>query len=1126
MARNGEPAHLEKLKRNRISWFLCLCVAAFFFTWSPSVSASEDREIAPAKVQWTDYRLDFSAAGESGRVLADNPTEAAAGWMPFTGFDRFPETGGAIPPAKISLWLKARVPELPARSPYLWINETAAIVKVEVYLEGRRIFVSNENKLPVGLHQWDFVPLKPEDAGKTLEIRLSPAVSHEFAVWTGTQIDLTVMMILRDAPVLFLGIVLFCLGIASAVMFARLRSEKIYAFFAVFTVSASIRFCLWGGSWQLFVPADSLRQIGYFASMDWYVYYAGYLFLYAAVFGSGHRRVLHGCAWGYLLFGAAHFAARVIAGPSVDDFFYYHFFYYLAPVVMITVFVITALLLGKRRELEVVLMVTGFMAIMVTEAYVFAARILLPFHVGQTSPQLYAWLAVDWNNYGTLVFVACVGAILVKRLAEVNRTVKDYAGQLEEKNERLQQMDRLKDEFLANTSHELRTPLHGIIGLTESLLEGAAGRLKEPAAANLAMVLASAKRLANLINDILDFSKLKHHDIRVRTIPVDICKQTDIVLALSSPFVRGKRLSLVNAIPPNTYVLGDPDRIQQILQNLIGNAVKFTECGIVEIAAGDPVRSDRQLEIVVSDTGIGIPADKLESIFESFEQADGSTVREYGGTGLGLAITKQLVELQGGTIRAESELGKGSRFLLTLPLATEAPEEPTEEKYVSRLSDEDIVPAMSGTYRLPAPDPEYTAEAAVSHEDGNTPVILIVDDDPVNLQVLSNYLLHKFAVRQTGSGMEALDMIEQGFKPDMVILDVMMPRMSGYEACMRLREIYSASELPVILLTGKNRVQDLVEGFGAGANDYVMKPVAKDELLSRINLHLRVFKWHKALERQVSERTHELAETNLRLDRVNRELEQAYHELSAMEQSRRMLFTNISHELGTPLTSIIGYVKGMLDGIEKLQDRKYIQRIYDKSLYLHRIIKDLFELSKLEAQQLDFEFQQVDLLAFLQELYLHYDIEVSMKGIRFEIAVPERLSGTTVMAEIDRIRVEQVVSNFIANAVKFTMPGGTIRLSVQLEAISKAEGKGTISLRDTGIGIDEEDLPHVFDRFYRGRRSRQSRTEGTGLGLAICKEIIRQHRGEIGAVSRPGEGSKFYFTLPVKFVHPEGKEIG
>ncbi|WP_155897895.1 ATP-binding protein [Allocoleopsis franciscana] len=420
-----------------------------------------------------------------------------------------------------------------------------------------------------------------------------------------------------------------------------------------------------------------------------------------------------------------------------------------------------------------------------------------------------------------------------------------FTEELELKNQALQHLDELKDEFLANTSHELRTPLNGMIGIAESMLDGATGELSELQQKNLLLIAQSGRRLAALVNDILDFSKLKHKTIELQLKPIGMREIVEVVLNLSQPLIKNKNLQLINAIPPNlTPAEADENRLQQILYNLVGNAIKFTDTGIVEISANLQVGEEKiemgntgihslrrpQIQITVSDTGIGIPEDKLDRIFESFEQADGSTAREYGGTGLGLAVTKKLVELHGGSIHVESTVGVGSRFTFTLTAALGQSSELNNLSYSSCL-----LPAISKLNQEESIQP-----LQITQEDqGQQFQIMIVDDEPVNLQVLINHLsLQNYAITQASNGIDALAMIEQGFKPDIVLLDVMMPRMTGYEVCQKLREKFPAYELPVVMLTAKNQVTDLVEGFSVGANDYLSKPISKNELLARIKTHL------------------------------------------------------------------------------------------------------------------------------------------------------------------------------------------------------------------------------------------------------------------------------------------------
>lgn len=387
--------------------------------------------------------------------------------------------------------------------------------------------------------------------------------------------------------------------------------------------------------------------------------------------------------------------------------------------------------------------------------------------------------------------------------------------ELKFKNEALTAMDRIKDEFLANTSHELRTPLNGIIGLAEGMLDAGSCTLDEKQRRTVSMIYLSGRRLLSLVNDILDFEKLRNRDIALSLSAVDVRGAADIVIALTAPLAAAKNLSLVNDIPAAApLVEADEDRLMQILHNLIGNAVKFTDAGSIRISAKV---CGGMLEIWVTDTGIGIGSQDIDRIFESFEQLDGSATRTHGGTGLGLSITKKLVELHGGSIRVESEPGRGTSFIFTVPVTSRSAPDASGRASSPRL----VIPDLSFSPSASAAQGEYR--------------ILAVDDDPVNLEVLTGHLAAKnYSVTIATSGKEALSFIENGERFDLILLDIMMPRLSGYEVARSLREKFKLFELPIIMLTAKNQIHDIVAGFETGVNDYLTKPFNKYELLSRV----------------------------------------------------------------------------------------------------------------------------------------------------------------------------------------------------------------------------------------------------------------------------------------------------
>ncbi|HNR06731.1 MAG TPA: tetratricopeptide repeat protein [Saprospiraceae bacterium] len=444
-------------------------------------------------------------------------------------------------------------------------------------------------------------------------------------------------------------------------------------------------------------------------------------------------------------------------------------------------------------------------------------------------------------GFSLLFLLVLLGSYLIYRLQQHQKQIK-YEKQ---KALQLQKIDELKDQFLANTSHELRTPLNGIIGLSDSLIEGACGNLSEQTVDNLRLISSSGKRLSNLVNDILDFSKARNQDLKLQIQPVDLYVIADLVIKSSEVLIGTKPVRIENSIARDIpLVKGDENRLQQILFNFVGNAIKFTDQGKITVTAEV---KDKQVEIRVEDTGIGIPEDKIDAIFKSFEQLDGSDTRLQGGTGLGLAVTKQLVELHGSTIEVKSSPGKGSTFSFRLPVSQTSRDSSASKSPPAGAA---LIPAA-----LPRPGDgkelqKKTSETLTRIKEAPA-TILLVDDEPVNLRVLENHLvLRGFEVDKALNAFDALEKLKQRHF-DLVILDVMMPTMSGFELCEKIRERHLANKLPVIMLTAKNTISDLLRGFEVGVNDYLTKPFSIDELMSRIRTHLHLKNFYQASDKFV-----------------------------------------------------------------------------------------------------------------------------------------------------------------------------------------------------------------------------------------------------------------------------------
>ena len=381
--------------------------------------------------------------------------------------------------------------------------------------------------------------------------------------------------------------------------------------------------------------------------------------------------------------------------------------------------------------------------------------------------------------------------------------------------------NRAKSEFLANMSHKIRTPMNGIIGMTEHLLNT---DLTEKQREYQEIVQSSARALLSLLNEILDFSKIEAGRMELESVPFSLRDCLEDSLRFFRIEAREKGVQLGQTVDPDApdCLIGDPGRLRQVILNLVGNAVKFTDEGRIDLVVQSVEKGDYEvtLEFSVTDTGIGIPEEKVEDIFNSFTQAESSTTRRFGGTGLGLAICRKIVGLMGGSIEVKSELGEGSvfRFSATFDLQSEDEERLHSNHTLPKDQDED--PPES---RLPSPS-----------ERPSPLRVLFAEDGKVNQMVISETLRkrgHDFIVVTDGE--EALAYFQRE-KFDVVLMDIQMPRMNGIEATKRIRE-YERQEgrnpVPIIAMTANALPEDRQRCLEAGMTDFLAKPIQTSELL-------------------------------------------------------------------------------------------------------------------------------------------------------------------------------------------------------------------------------------------------------------------------------------------------------
>ncbi|WP_049790018.1 ATP-binding protein [Paenibacillus sp. JDR-2] len=395
--------------------------------------------------------------------------------------------------------------------------------------------------------------------------------------------------------------------------------------------------------------------------------------------------------------------------------------------------------------------------------------------------------------------------------------------------------DRQKDEFLIHTSHEFKTPLHGIINLAQVVIDQNGEEIAQRHRENLSFIIAQATRLSALVNDIIDFQSLQQGNLTFHNRFFDMSGTVQATLESLKYLRRNDQIQLINQVPPGTFFLfTDENRMKQILVNLLGNALKFTERGSVAVAAES---REGWLRLTFADTGAGMSKERQRELFKvDLYQAEAEpAVSAFQSSGLGLKISKALAVQMGGDLELQwSEPGKGSVFELRLPEAAETHRELEKVRAEAAVGLEQQLPEASLLTK--SGTPLYTEEGTGEVK------ILLVDDDSSNIKVLQElFPSSRYHVFVAYNGEDALKLIKQHRgELSLVLLDVMMPGLSGYEVCRRIREENPLYQLPVLLLTVRNSPADIALGFEAGANDFLVKPFSGKELLARVQTLLQM----------------------------------------------------------------------------------------------------------------------------------------------------------------------------------------------------------------------------------------------------------------------------------------------
>ena len=708
--------------------------------------------------------------------------------------------------------------------------------------------------------------------------------------------------------------------------------------------------------------------------------------------------------------------------------------------------------------------------------------------------------------------------------------------EIEAARDALASLDEAKDRFAANVHHELRTPLTLILAPLDTLLSGDQGPVSAEVTKALGTMHVNGRRLLKLINNLLDLAKLEsaRFEVNRRLQPPGIV--IDSIVSGARPLAERKCLSLSTEFETERQICCDADALEKVVMNLVGNALKFTaDGGSVVVRMFDSEENDGVV-VRVEDTGIGLSRTDVARVFDRFAQVDGSATREHEGTGIGLSLAKELVELHGGEIWAESEgEGCGASMCFWLPRGEE--DEYAEESCLLEGGENPRSAALEVAVRAGTTDgielelgrtvsrwESRRGEDQSGHNDLDSsrvdlPDIVVVDDNADMRELLDFILGREFNVHLARNGAEGL-ILARTVIPDLVVTDIMMPEMTGTELCGHLKSSDDTRSIPVMLVSSKAEGEMKVEGLELGADDYVTKPFHPKELLVRARGLVRF----RVLQRELNGRNLELQEALFELKDAEAQLVQR-ERLAAVGE----LAAGVAHEVNNPVNFALNAVRAMKTELLYLSKGIEIALGGEKAAASRRQEEVVEEVAEATATIVELGTIVVDGLERTQKLVgdlrdfaspsreerTDFEVRIGIESTLALLRPSAEAVGVVIRSEVgdmatrvvgDPNALNQVTMNLVKNSIEaFDSRGG------EVDVLLSEEGECVrIRVSDNGPGMSEEAADHLFDPFF----TTKSASGGTGLGLSISRRIARDHGGDLEIVSSNDTGTIFELYLP------------
>jgi PAS domain S-box-containing protein len=653
------------------------------------------------------------------------------------------------------------------------------------------------------------------------------------------------------------------------------------------------------------------------------------------------------------------------------------------------------------------------------------------------------------------------------------------------RSDALAEIDRTKTKFFSNISHEFRTPLTLMLGPIEEAVSSP--ETPPQIRSHLELAHRNSLRLLKLVNSLLDFARIEagRIDISYEATQLDVLTR-DLASNFRSAMERAGLTFNVDCEDLGEPAYIDREMWEKIVLNLLSNAFKFTLQGNVTLRLR---REQADAVLEVADTGVGVPSTELPRIFERFHRVEVTAGRTQEGSGIGLALVQELVKLHGGSASAQSELGRGTTFRVSLPLGS-AHLPPERIKSSSSIAPPTATGAQAFVQEalrwIPsvAPAEEAPPKRRLAKVAGAR--ILLADDNADMRDYVRDLLSANYMVEAVADGEQALEAVRRQ-PPDLVVADIMMPRLDGLTFLKRLRNDEALRDVPVMLLSARAGEEAQVEGLDAGADDYMVKPFSARELLARVGARLELTRMRKATEQALRESEEALRDADRRKD-----------EFLAM----------LAHELRNPLAPI-GNASELLSRTLKEDERAQtaVGVIKRQIVQMTRLVDDLLDVSRITQRRIELKKRPIELASVIAQTL--ETVEPLLREKRHSLTMTVA-SYEPLYVMGDFARLTQCVGNVLTNAIKYTEPGGEISVRT-----SSDDENVFIEIADNGTGIPPELLSRVFDLFVQSERTLDRSQGGLGIGLAVVRRLVEMHDGEVTAHSSgPGLGSTFRIRLP------------